>query len=445
MAWSPQSPVRASHGQKSLSFELSPEISQAVGAPIVGYGLTTSPDYHGLLHSPHDYDMTEKIKAKKVVVEAMRGNAKLRQAVNELSMISATDLLGEATKKKQKLSGSRIAGRGTPSDRARSASVASDKQASSSQSSWNWLSDPKSTNPGSSTARSRRADDQGRDTPEDHDTDNESPIRRRKPRSASTSGSAGTRAGRGDRGIPSRSSTPRIPRNAAQMRTNRATSKHVIGKFAESTSSSKRSPSAPASSRPPALPLFAEQEHPLKQRGQTPTIVATPDESETEPLALVQERERARLAEKMLKHTEQEAEQLIMAISEKHRLEKQETEQRAYKTLEEHGAWTAAQIAESEHRARLQEQEAAEKVARTEREADEKCRGLRHRAEDIVRDLQGRMVAMEATAQTTGEKEQTEFKAELRKLKEEERNEEAQAEKLASRSEALKGEILPGT
>ena len=103
MAWSPQSPVRASHGQKSLSFELSPEISQAVGAPIVGYGLTTSPDYHGLLHSPHDYDMTEKVKAKKVVVEAMRGNAKLRQAVNELSMISATDLLGEATKKKQKL------------------------------------------------------------------------------------------------------------------------------------------------------------------------------------------------------------------------------------------------------------------------------------------------------------------------------------------------------
>ena len=65
MAWSPQSPVRASHGQKSLSFELSPEISQAVGAPIVGYGLTTSPDYHGLLHSPHDYDMTEKVKAKK--------------------------------------------------------------------------------------------------------------------------------------------------------------------------------------------------------------------------------------------------------------------------------------------------------------------------------------------------------------------------------------------
>ena len=215
MAWSPLSPVRASHGQKSLSFELSPEVSQAVGAPIVGQGLTTSPDYHGLLHSPHDYDMKEKIKAKKVVAEAMRGSAKLRQAVNELSMISATDLLGEATKKKQKLSGSRIAGRGSPPGRARSASVASDKQASSSQSSWNWLSDPKSTNPGSSTARSRRADPTGDDTIQYQDSDEESPKRRRKPRSASTSGSAGTRAGRTDSGNPSRSSTPRIPRNAA--------------------------------------------------------------------------------------------------------------------------------------------------------------------------------------------------------------------------------------
>ena len=55
--------------------------------------------------------------------------------------------------------------------------------------------------PHAPAARSRRADDQGRDTPEDHDTDNESPIRRRKPRSASTSGSAGTRAGRGDRSV----------------------------------------------------------------------------------------------------------------------------------------------------------------------------------------------------------------------------------------------------
>ena len=229
------------------------------------------------------------------------------------------------------------------------------------------------------------------------------------------------------------------------MRTNRATNKHVIGKFAESTSSSKRSPSAPASSRPPALPLFAEQEHPLKQRGQTPTIVATPDESDPEPLALMQERERARLAEKMFKHTEQEAEQLIMAMSEKHRLEKQETEQRAYKTLEEHGAWTAAQIAESENRARLQEQEAAETVARTEREADEKCRGLRHRAEDIVRDLQGRMAAMETQAQTVGGLEQTEYQAELRKLKEEERNEQAQAEELVSQGNNLQKGVCPRT
>ena len=47
---------------------------------------------------------------------------------------------------------------------------------------------------------------------------------------------------------------------------------------------------------------------------------------------------------------------------------------------------------------------------------------------------------MEIKAQTLGGKEQTDHQAELRKLKEEERNEEAQAEKLASRSEALKGE-----
>ena len=76
-------------------------------------------------------------------------------------------------------------------------------------------------------------------------------------------------------------------------------------------------------------------------------------------------------------------------VSEKHRLEKRETEQRAYKTLEEHGAWTSAQVAASEDKARHQEQEAAEKIARTEREADERCRSLRHQAEDIVRDLQG--------------------------------------------------------
>ena len=90
MTWSPQSPVRTSHGNRSLSFDLSPSISTAIGAPIVATGLTTSPDYHGLLHSPHDHDMLEKIKAKKIVADAMRGNAKLRQAVNELSIISAT-------------------------------------------------------------------------------------------------------------------------------------------------------------------------------------------------------------------------------------------------------------------------------------------------------------------------------------------------------------------
>ena len=146
MAWSPLSPVRASHGQKSLSFELSPEVSQAVGAPIVGQGLTTSPDNHGLLHSPHDHDMLEKIKAKKIVADAMRGNAKLKQAVTELSQISATEALGKASKK-QRLSGSRIADRGSPPGRARSASGASGKQASSSAQSWEWLSEPKSTDP----------------------------------------------------------------------------------------------------------------------------------------------------------------------------------------------------------------------------------------------------------------------------------------------------------
>ena len=163
MTWSPQSPVRTSHGNKSLSFELSPSISTAIGAPIVATGLTTSPDNHGLLHSPHDHDMLERIKAKKIVADAMRGNAKLRQAVNELSIVSATEMLGEA-RKKHKLSGSRIADLGSPQGRARSASGASDKKASSSAQSWEWLSEPKSINPGSSTARSRRADSMGDDT-----------------------------------------------------------------------------------------------------------------------------------------------------------------------------------------------------------------------------------------------------------------------------------------
>ena len=36
--------------------------------------------------------MFEKIKAKKIVAEAMRGNVKLRQAVTELSQISATEM-----------------------------------------------------------------------------------------------------------------------------------------------------------------------------------------------------------------------------------------------------------------------------------------------------------------------------------------------------------------
>ena len=99
MAWSPQSPVPASNVNQLLSFELSPSITTAVGAPLVATGLTVSPDYHGLLHSPHDHDMLEKIKAKKIVADAMRGNAKLKQAVTELSQISATEALGKASKK----------------------------------------------------------------------------------------------------------------------------------------------------------------------------------------------------------------------------------------------------------------------------------------------------------------------------------------------------------
>ena len=47
---------------------------------------------------------------------------------------------------------------------------------------------------------------------------------------------------------------------------------------------------------------------------------------------------------------------------------------------------------------------------------------------------------MEARAQTIRDKEHTEFQAGLRKLKEEERNEEAQAEALVSKGEYLKGE-----
>ena len=168
---------------------------------------------------------------------------------------------------------------------------------------------------------------------------------------------------------------------------------------------------------------------------------SAPDDSESDTLALLKEREKTRLAEKMLRHTEEEAARLLLMVSEKHRLDKQETEQRAYKTLEEHGAWTSAQMAASEEKARNQEKEAAAKIQRTEREAEEKCRNLRHHAEDIVRDLQSRMIAMEATALSVGEKEQTGIKAELRKLKEEERSEEAQAQALVSKERVPKRRI----
>ena len=100
MAWSP---VPTSHANKSLSFDLSPSITTAVGAPVVAKGLPESPEYHGVLHSPggtyHDHDMLEKVRARKLVADAMRGNAKLRQAVSELSQISATEALGKASKK----------------------------------------------------------------------------------------------------------------------------------------------------------------------------------------------------------------------------------------------------------------------------------------------------------------------------------------------------------
>ena len=242
------------------------------------------------------------------MAEAMRGNAKLRQAVSELSQISATEALGKASKK-QRLGSSRIADRGSPPSRAQSASGAS-KQASSSAQSWEWLSDAKSTNPGSSTARTRRAEPMGDDTIEYQDSDEESPKRRRKPRSASTSGSAGTRAGRTDRGNPSRSSTPRIPTNAAHTRTSRA-AKTVIGKFAERQPT--RSPSAPASLRPPVLPFFERQEPSNSSHGRQ-TTNDTPVDSDND--AVLKEREKTRLAEQMLRHTEEEAERLILMVSE---------------------------------------------------------------------------------------------------------------------------------
>ncbi len=104
----------------------------------------------------------------------------------------------------------------------------------------------------------------------------------------------------------------------------------------------------------------------------------------------------------MLKQTEQEAERILLMVNQEHRRDKQETEQRAYNTLEEHGAWTSKQVAASEQKAREQEQEAADKIGRTEREADEKCRILRNQAEDIVRDLRNRMETMESTVQSAG-------------------------------------------
>ena len=77
--------------------------------------------------------MTDKIKAKKLVAEAMRGNSKLRQAVAELSMISAAETTGKANKK-QRTGTSRIADR-----RVRSASGGSEPKASSSTQSWDMI------------------------------------------------------------------------------------------------------------------------------------------------------------------------------------------------------------------------------------------------------------------------------------------------------------------
>ena len=72
MAWSwPDFPVAASHG-KSISFELSPSISTAIGAPMVAAGSTESPEHHGLLHSPLGPDLLEKVRARKQVAEAIR-------------------------------------------------------------------------------------------------------------------------------------------------------------------------------------------------------------------------------------------------------------------------------------------------------------------------------------------------------------------------------------
>ena len=85
-------------------------------------------------------------------------------------------------------------------------------------------------------------------------------------------------------------------------------------------------------------------------------------------LDVIREREKARLAQNMLKQTEQEAERILLMVNQEHRLEKQATEQRAYQALEEHGAWTSKQVAASEQKAREQEQEAADRIGRTERE-----------------------------------------------------------------------------
>jgi len=143
----------------------------------------------------------------------------------------------------------------------------------------------------------------------------------------------------------------------------------------------------------------------------------------------------------MLKQTEQEAERILLMVNQEHRRDKQETEQRAYRTLEEHGAWTSTQVAASEQRAREQEQEAAERISRTEREADERCRTLRNHAEDVVRDLRARMQAMEVTELAAGEKEKVELMSELQGLKLEERSEETQAQALVSRSKLLQEEF----
>ena len=103
MAWdSPVSPLAGSHG-KSISFDLSPSITHAVGAPSVMAGTSDSPDQQMIQHSPtgltFGLEALSQAHIQKQVRMAMRSNETLRQAKAELSRMSATESLELAPKK----------------------------------------------------------------------------------------------------------------------------------------------------------------------------------------------------------------------------------------------------------------------------------------------------------------------------------------------------------